>query len=75
MNGKIKWYKKEKGYGFITGDDGKDYFVHYTSLPQDMQDAREDDNLKVTFDLKDTDRGPQAIDVVFEKDAEVKEAA
>lgn len=70
MNGKIKWYKREKGFGFIVGEDGKDYFVHYTALPQDMQDAREDDNLAVTFELKDTDRGPQAVDVVFEKEAE-----
>ena len=73
MEGKIKWYKREKGYGFITGDDGKDYFVHYTALPEDMQDAREDDNLKVTFELKDTDRGPQAVEIVFldkEEDSE-----
>ena len=70
MNGKIKWYKREKGYGFIVGEDGKDYFVHYTALPQDMQDAREEDEMKVTFELKDTDRGPQAVDIVFEEKSE-----
>lgn len=59
MNGKFKWYKKEKGYGFVTGEDGKDYFVHFSALPKDQLDIRESDNIKVTFDLKSTDRGQQ----------------
>lgn len=32
MFGKIKWYKPEKGYGFITGDDGNEYFVPYCNI-------------------------------------------
>ena len=76
MNGKIKWYKREKGYGFITGDDGKDYFMHYTSLPEDQQDVREDDNISVTFELKETERGPQAVDIKFgDSSEEAPEAA
>lgn len=66
MEGKIKWYKRDKGYGFIVGDDGKDYFVHYTALPQDQQDVREQDNIEVTFELKEgRDGRPQADTVVF----------
>lgn len=69
MEGTIKWYKREKGYGFITGaDDGKDYFVHYTSLPEEQQDVRESDEVKVTFEVKEgRDGRDQAADVVFVK--------
>ena len=66
MEGKIKWYKKDKGYGFITADDDKDYFVHYTQLPEGVDNI---DEKEVTFETKDTDRGLQAVNVVF-KDAE-----
>ena len=66
MNGKFKWYKKEKGYGFVTGEDGKDYFVHFSALPKDQEDIRETDNIKVTFDLKDTPRGPQVSTIKLE---------
>lgn len=62
MNGKIKWYRKEKGFGFITDEEGKDYFVHHTSLPQDIDNI---DDKNVTFEKKDTDRGTQAVDVKF----------
>ena len=66
MKGKIKWYRKEKGYGFVTGEDDKDYFVHYTSLPQDTDNI---DGKDVTFEVKDTDRGTQAVDIVFDGDS------
>lgn len=65
MEGKIKWFRKEKGYGFILGEDEKDYFVHSSSLPEDMQDTREEDDKKVSFELKSTDRGPQAVEIEF----------
>lgn len=66
MNGKIKWFKREKGYGFILGEDGKDYFVHYTALPEDQQDVRESDNVEVTFEIKEgRDGRDQAADIKF----------
>ncbi|MCA9486212.1 cold shock domain-containing protein [Candidatus Woesearchaeota archaeon] len=54
MDGKIKWYKQEKGYGFIAGEDGKDYFVHHSALPEEQKekDIRENDNIEVTFEVK-----------------------
>lgn len=70
MEGTIKWYKREKGYGFITGEDSKDYFVHHTALPQDQEDVVESDGIKVTFEIKETDRGVQAQEIVFVKDKE-----
>ena len=53
MEGKIKWFKREKGYGFVAAEDGKEYFVHHSALPQDQEDVRESDNIAVTFDLQD----------------------
>lgn len=66
MDGKIKWYKKDKGYGFITGEDAKDYFVHHSALPQGQEDIKESDEVKVTFDAKETQRGVQAQNIVFD---------
>ena len=57
MNGTVKWFSKEKGYGFVQGEDGKEYFVHHTSVPAGAM-LREDD--KVTFDPAQTDRGWKA---------------
>ncbi len=63
MEGKIKWYRKEKGYGFITGDeDNKDYFLHYTSLEEGTDNI---DGKSVTFEVKETDRGVQATEIKF----------
>jgi CspA family cold shock protein len=60
MEGIFKWYDREKGYGFIVGEDNKEYFVHYTEMPQGQDSISKDENLKVIFDVKETDRGVQA---------------
>ena len=70
MNGTFKWYNTDKGYGFINGEDSKDYFVHHTSLPEDQGNIRESDEIKVTFDVVDTQRGVQAQNVVFANNEE-----
>jgi len=75
MKGKIKWYKKEKGYGFISGEDGKEYFVHWKQINSDKENIYEDDNLSVTFELEETQRGPQAIDVKYVESEEVEAEA
>lgn len=61
MEGTVKWFNIKKGYGFITGDDGEDYFVHYTAI-EDQAFVR--DNDRVSFDTAQTERGKQAQNVV-----------
>lgn len=60
MEGKIKWYSFDKGYGFIEGEDGNDYFVHHTQVPENV---RLDEGESVTFDTAETERGKQARNV------------
>ena len=63
--GKVKWFNAEKGYGFITSDEGKDIFVHYTSINADGYRSLEEGQ-KVTFDVVEGDRGQQAANVTVE---------
>lgn len=60
MNGTVKWFNTQKGYGFITGEDENDYFVHYKQLPEGL---RLNENDAVVFDAVETDRGKQAQNV------------
>lgn len=60
MKGKIKFFNVQKGFGFIAGDDGKEYFVHSTGLADGVK-LYEDD--AVEFKVEDSDRGPKAISV------------
>ena len=64
--GKVKWFNAEKGFGFITLEDGTDVFVHYSAIQTEgFRTLKE--NEVVTFDITDTDRGPQAANVVRNK--------
>ena len=64
--GKVKWFNAEKGFGFITLEDGTDVFVHYSAIQTEgFRTLKE--NEEVTFDITDTDRGPQAANVVRSK--------
>ena len=58
--GKVKFYNREKRYGFITGDDGVDYFFHESMMVEGQQVRDED---KVEFNTVDGDRGKQASDI------------
>ena len=60
MEGTVKWYNPRKGYGFISGEDGKDVFVHRSSVPEGTY-LNEGD--KVDYQLEDSDRGPQATNI------------
>jgi CspA family cold shock protein len=60
MNGTVKFFNVMKSYGFITGEDGTDYFVHKSGLKEDVT-IREND--EVTFDVEQGDRGPKAVNV------------
>ena len=59
---KVKWFNAEKGFGFIVGEDGKDIFVHFSVINQDGYKALADGDV-VTYEVKNTDRGPQAANV------------
>lgn len=61
--GKVKWFNAEKGYGFITTDEGKDVFVHYSAI-QGEGFKTLDEGQKVTYDLVQGNRGMQAANVV-----------
>lgn len=60
MEGTVKWFSAQKGYGFIVGDDEKDYFVHHSQVPEGTE---LNENDKVTFEPVETDKGIQAQDV------------
>jgi cold shock protein len=59
MNGTVKWFNAEKGFGFITGEDGKDVFAHFSQINSDgyksLQEGQE-----VSFDVVQGAKGPQA---------------
>ena len=60
--GTVKWFNAEKGYGFITSDEGKDIFVHYSSIQADGFRTLEEGQ-KVTYEVVESDRGQQASNV------------
>ena len=61
--GTVKWFNAEKGYGFITGEDGKDVFVHFSAI-QGEGFKTLDEGQNVEFDIVEGPRGPQAANVV-----------
>ncbi|PIO00141.1 cold-shock protein [archaeon CG10_big_fil_rev_8_21_14_0_10_43_11] len=60
MKGTVKFFNKTKGFGFITGEDGEDYFVHQTGLAEDVSIT---DNDAVEFDVEEGERGKKAVNV------------
>ncbi|MPW26448.1 cold-shock protein [Alkalibaculum sp. M08DMB] len=59
MNGTVKWFNSDKGFGFITTEDGKDVFAHYSQINSSGFKTLEEGQ-KVTFDLAEGQKGPQA---------------
>ena len=62
VTGKVKWFNAEKGYGFITTDEGKDVFVHYSAIQTDGFKTLDDGEV-VSFEVVQSDRGEQAANV------------
>jgi CspA family cold shock protein len=60
MKGTVKFFNERKGFGFIAGEDGKEYFVHQTGLQEGVT-LHEND--AVEFDVEEGDRGPKAVNV------------
>lgn len=61
--GKVKWFNTRKGYGFISTDDGKDIFVHYSNIAADGYKTLAEGD-PVTFDVVDGEKGPRAENVI-----------
>jgi CspA family cold shock protein len=63
LKGKVKWFNNQKGYGFITPDDGsKDLFVHYSAIANDGYKSLAEGQ-EVEYETSDSDKGPKAIEV------------
>ena len=60
--GTVKWFNAEKGFGFIEREGGNDVFVHFSAIQTDGFKTL-DEGQKVSFDLEEGPRGPQAINV------------
>ncbi len=63
MQGKVKWFNPEKGYGFIEVEEGKDVFVHYSEIQEEGFKTL-DEGQEVEFEIVEGNRGPQAANVV-----------
>jgi cold shock protein len=61
--GTVKWFSDQKGFGFITGDDGQDVFCHFSAIQTEgFKTLR--DGQKVTFEVTKGDKGLRAANVV-----------
>ena len=63
MQGTVKWFNEEKGFGFITAENGSDVFVHFSAIKADGF-KRLEEGQKVTFETAEGQRGLQAQNVV-----------
>ena len=61
MEGRIKFFNQAKGFGFIIGEDDKEYFYHISDFKERIETIEKE--TPVTFDLTDTDRGLKAINI------------
>ncbi len=61
-NGTVKWFNNRKGYGFINEEDGRDIFVHFSSIQMEGYKTLNEGE-RVTFDVEESDRGPEAKNV------------
>ncbi|SHH52797.1 cold-shock protein [Clostridium grantii] len=59
MNGTVKWFNGEKGFGFITTDEGDDVFAHFSQIDKEGYKTLEEGE-KVTFNVVSGPKGPQA---------------
>jgi CspA family cold shock protein len=62
MKGTVKWFNDKKGYGFITTEEGKDVFVHFSAIQMDgFRTLKQDD--AVEFDVEEGEKGLAAVNV------------
>ena len=63
FKGTVKWFNAKKGYGFISDEEGKDVFVHFSALNMDGFKELKDGE-RVEFEVVEGEKGPQAANVV-----------
>ncbi|MDD4939223.1 MAG: cold-shock protein [Candidatus Omnitrophica bacterium] len=63
MTGTVKWFSDQKGYGFITPENGKDVFVHHTAIQGEGYKSLQEGQ-KVEFEVEQGPKGEQAVKVV-----------
>lgn len=61
--GTVKWFNAEKGFGFISTEEGQDVFAHFSQIQADGFKSLEDGQ-KVSFDVEEGQRGLQATNIV-----------
>ena len=61
-NGTVKWFNNKKGYGFINEEEGRDIFVHFSSITMEGYKSLNEGE-QVTFEIEESDRGPEAKNV------------
>ncbi|MFW6233321.1 MAG: cold-shock protein [Nanoarchaeota archaeon] len=64
MKGTVKFFNHSKGFGFISGEDGKEYFVHHSGI---NENTNLNDNDAVNFETEEGDRGLKAVNVSKEE--------
>lgn len=62
MKGTVRWFNAKKGFGFISDEEGKDVFVHFSALQMDGFKVLEEGD-EVEFEVIDGEKGPQAANV------------
>lgn len=61
--GIVKWFNNEKGYGFISCNNGKDVFIHHSQVKEKSHNKDLHEGQNVTFDIIENEKGPQAINL------------
>ena len=61
--GTVKWYDSERGYGFVSTNDGRDVFLHHSQIKENGSDKQIHEGESVGFDIIEKEKGPAAINV------------
>ncbi|HEY0087960.1 MAG TPA: cold-shock protein [Candidatus Lokiarchaeia archaeon] len=68
--GTVKWFNSRKGFGFVTSEEGKDIFVHFSAIQKKSDEfATLNENDEIEFEVTEGQKGPQASNVVVTKKA------